>query len=156
MRFAILASLSLLVVGCTPETPEPAQEPASVPTSDPASESASESDLVRNQPSRKTDNESNVREINQLSTRVVEALRTEDVAALKRIVGKDFDAETCVRRWHYSIVDEGKLEPLDYQFRGKRNVSALYMLSPSPHRLHVDYFRVDGEWKLIRVSVAGW
>ena len=156
MRFAILAILSaLLAVGCSPEPPEPTQEPASVPTSDPAPESAPESDLVRSQPSQKTDHESDVRGIDRLTTRVVEALRAKDVAALKRIGDDDFDAETDVRRWHNKL-GEGLSKPIAHHFYGKNYVLANYFLLSSPHGLSVDYNRIDGEWKLRSVAVMGW
>ena len=150
MRFAILAILPFLAMGCTSESPESAQEPASVPTSD----SAPESDLVRNQPSQKTDRESDVREIDRLTAHVVEALRAKDVAVLKSIGDDDFDAETDVRRWHNKL-GEGLSKPINHDFIGK-GVVALYYLLDSPHGLSVCYNRIDGEWKLRSVAVVGW
>ena len=162
MRFAILAILPLLAVGCAPEAPElarePTQEPASVPMSDPESvpapESASKSDLVRDQPSQKTNHESDVREIDRLTARVVEALRAKDVVALKSIGDDDFDAETDVRRWHNKL-GEGLSKPINHDFIGK-GVVALYYLLDSPHGLSVCYNHIDGEWKLRSVAVMGW
>ena len=155
MRFAILAILSLLTMGCTSEAPESASAPESSSASVPAPESPSESGLVRNRPSQKTDQDSDVRVIDQLTARVVEALRTKDVAALKRIGDEDFDAETSVRRWHNKL-GEGLSKPIDHQFHGKRYVLVNYYLLQSPHGLSVDYNRIDGECKLRGVAVMGW
>jgi len=119
----------------------------------PALESASD-DLDRDQPSQKTNHESDVREIDRLTTRVVEALRTKDIAALKRIGDKDFDAETDVRRWHNKL-GEGLSKPINHDFIGKGVVARYYLLE-SPHRLSVCYNRIDGEWKLRSAAVEGW
>ena len=140
MRFAILAILSLLTVGCTPEAPE--------------SDSGRVRDQLSQQMAVSDNHESEVRVINQLTARVVEALRSEDVAALKRIGDADFDAEENVRAWHKKL-GEGQPESLDHEFIGK-GVIAQYRILQTPHELHVCYNRLDGEWRLGSVAVVGW